>query len=148
MNPILYAEDEEDDVFFVRKAFEQVEIPNPMVVLPDGTQAIAYLSATANHSNENGSLLPPVLALLDINLPGKSGLEVLKWIRAQPALCTLPVIMLTSSIQEADVHRAYTLGANGFLQKPGKPQELVAMVRSLKDFWLTHNRTVQNSRAG
>ena len=65
---------------------------------------------------------------------------MLEWIRSQPSTCTLPVIVLTSSNQETDVHRAYLLGANGYLIKPGKHDELVTMVKGIRDFWLTQNR--------
>jgi CheY-like chemotaxis protein len=65
---------------------------------------------------------------------------VLKWIRTTPGLSTLVVVMLTSSNQEADIHRAYLQGANGYLVKPNKIEELVSMVRAIKDFWLVQNR--------
>jgi DNA-binding response OmpR family regulator len=83
--------------------------------------------------------------LLDLNLPKKSGLEVLKWIRNEPLVSTLPVIVLTSSLQDADIHRAYVQGANAYLVKPAKPDELVAMAKTIKDFWLSQNRTVEKA---
>jgi CheY-like chemotaxis protein len=144
MNPIFYAEDEEDDVFFLRKAFEKAGVPNPLAVVPDGLAAIEYLSGNGEYSDRAGHPLP-CLALLDLNLPNKSGLEILEWIRAQPSFSPLPVLILTSSTQEADVHRAYRLGANGFLVKPGKPDELLAMVKAIRDFWLIHNRAVRDT---
>ena len=73
-------------------------------------------------------------------MPGTSGLEVLKWIRTTPALCTLIVVMLTSSNQDADIHRAYLQGANGYLVKPSGIEDLIAMAKSIKDFWLVQNR--------
>jgi two-component system response regulator len=143
MNPVLYAEDEEDDVFFLRKAFEKAGINNPLVIAPDGLAAIEYLSGKGQHSERAEHPLP-CLALLDLNLPNKSGLEILEWIRAQSSLSALPVLILTSSTQEADVHRAYRQGANGFLVKPGRPDELLAMVKAIRDFWLIHNRGVRD----
>ena len=71
-----------------------------------------------------------------MNIPGISGFEILKWIRSTPAVSRLPVLVLTSSNQEADVRRAHTLGANGYLVKPGKIEELVRMIKAMKDYWL------------
>lgn len=87
----------------------------------------------------------PCLLLLDLNLPKKSGLEVLKWIRNEPAVSTLPVIVLTSSLQDADVHRAYVQGANAYLVKPSAPGDLVRMAATIREFWLVHNRTLAQS---
>src|SRR6185369_2526448 len=109
LNPVLYAEDEEDDVFFLRKAFHDAGIRNPLAIVTDGDAAVDYLSGQGRYGDRDRFPLP-CLALLDLNLPGRSGLEVLKWIRAQPSMCTLPVLMLTSSSQETDLHRAYIQG--------------------------------------
>ena len=138
MQPILYAEDEENDVLFLRLAFRDAGIANPLRVVNDGQQAIDYLSGWGPFSDRD--LYPlPVLVLLDMKMPGKSGLEVLKWIRMTPVVCVLPVIMLTSSSTESDIHRAYIQGANGYLSKPGNPEQLLAMVKSIKDYWLNQN---------
>jgi len=144
-DPILYAEDEEDDAFFVQRAFKQAGIQNRVVVAPDGLQPMDYLSGTGRFANR-AEYATPCLVLLDISMPGKSGLEVLKWIRSQPAICAMPVLMLTSSSQESDIHRAYIQGANGFLVKPGNHDELVVMARAIKDYWLVQNRTAADSR--
>jgi len=139
-NPILYAEDEENDVYFIRRAFEQAGIRNPLAVVPDGQRAINYLAGMGDYADRNKHPLP-CLVILDMKMPEKSGLEVLKWIRSQPAICVLPVLMLTSSSHDADMHRAYVQGANGYLVKPGSPDELVAMAKAIKDYWLVQNRT-------
>jgi len=140
-NPILYAEDEENDVYFIRRAFEQAGIRNPLAVVGDGQRAINYLTGMGDYADRNKHPLP-CLVILDMKMPEKSGLEVLKWIRSQPAICILPVLMLTSSSHDADMHRAYVQGANGYLVKPGSPDELVAMAKAIKDYWLIQNRTV------
>jgi len=137
LNPILYAEDEEDDVFFFQRAVEDAAILNPLAVVSDGKKALDYFSGTGSKAREHPL---PCLVILDLKLPIKSGFEVLAWIRAQPAFCTLPVIILTSSSQDMDVHRAYSQGANGFLVKPGTPSELLIMAKAIKDYWLTQNR--------
>lgn len=141
--PVLYAEDEEHDVLFMQRAFERAGVQNPLVIVENGQVAIDYLEAAAGKV----PLALPRLVLLDLNMPLKSGLEVLKWIRTQPATCALPVVVLSSSDQDSDIHRAYTEGVNGYLVKPGNPKELEAMVRALKDFWLTYNRATSGQHA-
>jgi CheY-like chemotaxis protein len=142
-HPVLYAEDEEDDVFFVKKAFKDAGISNPLVVVPDGRLAVDYLSGVGLYADRKQHPLP-CLVLLDLNLPETSGLEILKWIRIQPSICALPTLLLTSSSQEADIHRAYRQGANGFLVKPGNPAELLTMIKAIKDYWLLQNRSVRD----
>jgi CheY-like chemotaxis protein len=144
--PILYAEDEPDDVFFMKRAFALASIPNPLVTVADGQEAIDYCVARGRYANRAEHPFP-CLMLLDLNLPRKSGLEVLKWIRKEPSVSTLPVIVLTSSLQDADIHRAYLQGANAYLVKPSKADELVAMAQTIKDFWLTQNRTAEKWNA-
>ena len=136
---ILYAEDEEDDVFLMRRAFKDAAIAHRFEAVSDGNQAIEYLSGTGAFSDRVKWPLP-ILILLDLKMPGLSGHEVLKWIRARTETCTIPVIVLTSSHQESDIHRAYILGANGYLVKPGTPAELLTMVQGIKNYWLTQNR--------
>jgi len=137
---ILYAEDDENDVFLMERAFRQAGIESPPEVVNDGQSVIDYLSGANGYADREKFPLPALL-LLDLKLPSKSGLEVLKWIRSTPSCCTLPVIMLTSSNQNSDIHRAYILGANSYLIKPGKPDELVKMVNTIKEFWLSLNQS-------
>jgi CheY-like chemotaxis protein len=139
--PILYAEDEENDAFFLGRAFKEAGIVHPLVVVGDGQEAIDYCSGQGEYANRERHPLP-CLVLLDLNMPKKSGIEVLEWIRTQPALTTVPVIILTSSLQDADIDLAYRQGANAYLAKPSQPGELVAMTRSIRDFWLGQNRTL------
>jgi CheY-like chemotaxis protein len=139
IRPVLYAEDEEDDTFFLQRAFAQVGVEQKLIVVPDGQEAINYCAGAGQYSNREEHPLPCLL-LLDLNMPRKSGLEVLKWVRSEPSISTLPVIVLTSSLHDADIHRAYVQGANAYLVKPSDPGDLLAIVKTLKDFWLTHNR--------
>jgi CheY-like chemotaxis protein len=136
---ILYAEDEETDAFFVQRAFQQAGIGQRLIIVGSGQEAIDYLAGTGHYADRTRHPFPS-LVLLDLNMPGVSGLEVLKWIRATPALCTLITLMLTSSNQNIDVHRAYRQGANGYLVKPGDIDSILTMARAIKDFWLTQNR--------
>lgn len=144
--PILYAEDEEDDVFLLRRAFQSAAVSNPLVVVSDGASATDYLSGVGPYADRAAHPLP-CIALLDVKLPGKSGLDVLTWIRTKPVFSFLPVIMLSSSIEDADVHRSYVGGANGYLVKPGRPDELLALVKAFREYWLVHNRTRKTESA-
>src|SRR5579872_4055933 len=98
---ILYAEDEPDDIFFLKRAFEVTHLPHLLMAVPDGQAALEYLTGTGPCADRELNPLP-CLVLLDINMPKKSGLEVLEWIRRQPGFQSLPVLMLTSSSNEAD----------------------------------------------
>ena len=138
--PILYAEDDQNDVFFMERAFKQAGIVNPLHIVTNGTLAIDSLAGSGPYANREEHPMP-CLVLLDLNMPGKSGLDVLKWIRTQPRISTLPIVVMTSSNQDSDIHRAYLLGANGYLIKPGKPDELLVMVKGIRDYWLTQNRS-------
>ena len=142
MNPgtVLYVEDEEDDVFILRHAWKKAAIANPMHVVTDGAQAIQYLAGEAKFS-DRAEYPMPFLVLLDLKLPKESGFNVLKWIRTNPAIHTLQVVVLTSSNHPEDIHRAHALGANAYLIKPPTPNGLVEMAASLRDFWIKRAET-------
>ena len=129
---ILHVEDNPDDVVLIDVACRRAGIRTRLEVAADGDQAIAALQ---NGSGNN----PPDCVLLDFKLHGKSGLEVLAWIRSQPRLKRLPVIFLTSSCQPADVNRAYDLGANSFLVKPSDLPALVELVKTIDHYWVQSN---------
>jgi len=118
----------------VRRACPLAGVENPLVVVPNGVDAINYLAGAGAYSNRQTHPLPR-LALLDIKMPLRSGLEVLAWIRST-LKSELPVIVLTSSNQAADIEKAYQEGANAFLVKPGHPEQLVQMMKGIKSFWL------------
>ena len=143
--PVLYAEDDVNDAFLLERAFSKADIINPLVIVSDGNAAIDYLSGKGNHYQRNENPFP-CLVLLDLKMPGKSGLEVLEWMRNEPTVSTLPVLMFTSSSQEKDVRHAYLLGANGYLLKPSLPDGLLSLVRALKDFWLSSNLYIGPAR--
>jgi CheY-like chemotaxis protein len=136
--PIVYAEDDENDAILFKRAFKEAQIHNPLLVFADGNTLIEYLAGKGSYGNREKYPLP-CLILLDLKMPGKSGLEALKWIRARPSVSTLPVLMLTSSSQDGDVHRSYLQGANGYLVKPNKMDDVLAMARAIKDYWLNLN---------
>src|SRR5690242_11058819 len=114
---ILLVEDRDDDVVLAEQALKRACVTNPVRIVKDGNEAIAYLSGQGRYSSRTDHPLP-ALILLDLKLPGTDGFEVLKWIREQPETRTIPVVVLTSSEQMRDVNRAYALGANSFLVKP------------------------------
>ena len=138
LKPVLYAEDDENDVFLMERAFKKLDMAHPLRIVTDGKQAVAYLAGEELYANREENPLPS-LVLLDLSMPGKHGLDVLQWIRSQPKLTGLPVIALTSSNQESDIHRAYLLGANGYLIKPGDPDDLIRMVEGVHQHWLSEN---------
>jgi len=135
---ILLAEDGEDDAFLMRRAFEKAHLANPLNVVRDGREAIAYLSGQGIYADR--SRYPfPCLLLLDLKMPKVSGFEVLTWIRNQPELKRLPVVVLTSSTEVPDISKAYDLGANSYLVKPGTFEDLMHMVEKLGGYWLITN---------
>lgn len=132
---VLLVEDSEDDIFFMRLAWEKAGVSNPLQVVQDGQQALDYLAGAGKYADRQQYPLP-CLVLLDWKLPYLMGVEVLKWIRQQPALKTLPVLVLTSSVQTTDIDRAYRLGANAYLEKPSDGNKLLDLVKLIKGFWL------------
>jgi CheY-like chemotaxis protein len=128
---ILHVEDQEDDVFFLQQAFRRAGITQPVQVVTDGQQATDYLEGVGDFADREKYPLP-FLVLLDLNLPFKSGLEVLEWLRSRPMHRAMVVVALTSSNQEADIHRAYELGANSYVVKPSAIQQQLEMAQHLK----------------
>lgn len=132
-DPILYAEDSDNDVFLLQRAFVRAKVPHPLVTVRDGRAAIDYLESVApGVAGLRGTRPAPGLVLLDVKMPHLSGLEVLRWIRARKAFADLPVLMLSSSPSEQDIAPAFAAGANGYLVKPTRPQELESLVAGLK----------------
>lgn len=127
--PILLADDDADEAYLLVRAFGEAGVANEVRVVPDGEAAIEYLKRSR-----------PCLALLDQQLPGCSGLDVLQWIRSASPQTTLPVLLLSASTFDADVQAAYLVGANGYLVKPGRHEDTVAMASAIRDYWLRFNR--------
>jgi CheY-like chemotaxis protein len=133
---ILQVEDDPNDVFLFEYAMRKAGVMNPIQVTSDGQQAIDYLAGTGRFADRK--IFPlPCLILLDLKLPRVPGLDVLKWIRQQPARRV--VIMMSASEDDTDIAAAYRLGANGYLVKPAEAVKFQDMVKAIKDFWLTHN---------
>ena len=131
----LLVEDSEDDILLTRRAFVRANILNPLQVVRNADEAIQYLAGEGPYSNRDEFPLPSVV-LLDLKMPGKDGFEVLRWIRQQPGLNTMRVIVLTSSNTMKDVNEAYQLGANSFLVKPVEFEQFVLATLALKGYWI------------
>lgn len=142
---ILLAEDNEDHALLTRRAFKQSGLVNPLFVVEDGEQAIAYLTGEGKFGNRSEYPLPTLL-LLDLKMPRKNGFEVLEWLRGQPELAALRVVVLTTSDQIHDVNRAYQLGANSFLTKPVDFRDFVQLSSAIKGYWLWMSRAPEVSR--
>ena len=135
---ILLAEDDPNDVLLIQRAFQRSLVANPMQVVRDGEEVLAYLKGEDPFSDRERHPLP-VLMLMDLKMPRKTGLEVLEWVRQQPGLKRLPIIVLTSSNQSPDINRAYELGANSYLVKPAGFDSLLELVKNLDMYWLILN---------
>jgi CheY-like chemotaxis protein len=137
---ILLVEDLEDDVILVRRALAKANVLNPLFVVHDGEEAVAYLDGVGKYSNREEYPLPDIM-LLDIKMPKMDGYDVLREVRSRPALKSLRIIVLTSSEDMADVNKAYELGANSFLVKPLEFENYAALMRTLSAFWLHQSVT-------
>ena len=135
---ILHVEDDPNDVLLVGLAFRKAAVTASLQVVNDGEQAVQYLAGQGQFADRQKFPLP-ALVLLDLKLPRRSGLEVLAWLREQEDLRRLPVVMLTSSSQQADVKRAYDIGLNSYLVKPSLLEELVETMRRMSSYWLDLN---------
>jgi CheY-like chemotaxis protein len=137
--PLLLVEDDVNDLYFFERAAAKAGVTNPLHTVRDGQQAISYLAGAGEYADRQ-RFPKPGIVFLDLNLPVKHGLDVLKWIRANPETKTLIVIVLTSSSAELDVDETYRFGANAYLVKPADPTSLTGMLGAIKGFWLAYNQ--------
>lgn len=142
---VLIAEDSENDLLMLRRAFRQASITAPMQYVQDGEQAIAYLKGDGRFSRRDEFPLPDVL-LLDLKMPRKNGFDVLEWVRTQPSLRHLRVVVLTTSEELRDVNRAYALGAASFLTKPVNFVEFKDTIQAMYNYWMALNRRPELER--
>lgn len=141
-NTILLVEDNPKDVFLIQRAFRKAEIMTPLKVVSDGDAAVQYLAGETPYC-DRATYPIPVLVLLDLKLPRRSGAEVLSWIRQESNLQRLPVVALTSSREYSDVNRIYDLGANAYIVKPPDFDQLVHILKTLNLHWITYNEKPQ-----
>jgi CheY-like chemotaxis protein len=139
---ILLVEDNEDDILLEREALADAKLVNLMSVVRDGEQALAYLRREGEYQNAR----VPGLILLDINMPKKNGFEVLNEIKADPALMHIPVVMLTTSDNEADIIKSYARGACSFITKPMDFDKFRDVIRQFALYWALVSR-IPSSRS-
>lgn len=138
MPTVLLAEDSPDDRFLIERAIGRASTAVSLRVVHDGAQAIDYLAAAGGFADRMRYPMPRLL-LLDWKLSRRSGLDVLRWVRARPQLDALPVVVLTASAQDEDMRLAFSARANSYLQKPGVSGELLARMEATLAYWLHHN---------
>jgi CheY-like chemotaxis protein len=138
---ILLAEDNEDDVVLMKRALSRAGLSNPVHVVSDGHEAVEYLKG-AIEAKSSGCQIP-LLICLDINMPVLSGFEVLGWIREQPNLKDVPVVIVSQSDNRPDINRASHLGANSYLVKPANFDGLVNMMATMKQMLGTLEKQIE-----
>lgn len=132
----LIAEDSESDFMLLERAFRKNDIQNPIIWVQDGDEAIEYLQGAGKYSDRMKYPFPD-LVVLDLKMPRKSGLEVLQWVKEHPENRVIPTIVMSSSLLDSDVRKAYDLGANTYFVKPSDFNTLVAVVKGIHQYWAT-----------
>src|SRR3954470_12098213 len=137
---ILLVEDNRDDEELTLRALAKSKITNPVVVVRDGVEALDWMLRRGSHRNRGDEV--PQVVLLDLKLPKIDGLEVLRELRANDATKLVPIVILTSSVEEQDLIRGYGLGANSYIRKPVDFTQFVEAVRQLGLYWLVLNQPI------
>ncbi len=135
---ILVAEDNPDDVFLLRRAFSEARVSAGVEFVEDGEDVIEFLKS--GKRSTSGARPFPCLLLLDLKMPRMDGFDVLDWVRRQPGMKRMLIVVLTSSSEPRDVNRAYDLGANSFLCK-STYENLAGLVEKIHEYWLEMNET-------
>jgi len=143
---ILLVEDDATDIFFLRTALTAAGLSDLLHLAEDVQRARHYLAGVGEYGNREQYPLPD-LVLLDVKLPGVTGLEILRWMRQQPALDTVAIIVLTTSCEASDIRTAFRLRANSYLVKPGDADEMRIMVETMAHYWLRLNQPTASARS-
>jgi CheY-like chemotaxis protein len=138
---ILVADDDQNDVFFLRRAFQKSGLGHMVLDVPDGQEAIDYLRGDAAYGDRSRFPLPALL-LLDLKMPKVDGFDVLAWLKTQSEFKSLPVVVLSSSSREDDINRARALGADDYRVKPADFEELLTLAQDVANRWLRANQVV------
>jgi len=133
---VLVADDDNNDVFFLRRAFQKAGLSCPIVDVPDGEKAISYLSGSDGFSDRNRFPVPSLL-FLDLKMPKVSGFEVLEWLQKHNDLARMKVVVLSSSNLQSDMQKARSLGAHDYRVKPADIDDMINMVKDIAGRWLT-----------
>jgi CheY-like chemotaxis protein len=144
LKTILLAEDNSKDVELTLEALAEHNLANQVVVTYDGAEALDYLYRRGQYADRSGG--DPVVIMLDIKMPKVDGLEVLRTIKGDPALKTLPVVILTSSREERDMVESYQLGVNAYIVKPVQFRQFVESVKQIGVFWALINEPPPRSK--
>ena len=137
LRTILLAEDNSKDVELTLEALSEHNLANQVFVVRDGVEAMEYLRCEGKYSTRKRE--NPAVIFLDIKMPRMDGIEVLKTIRSDPSLKTIPVVMLTSSREEPDLKKSYELGANAYVVKPVDFEDFIEAVKQVGIFWAVIN---------
>lgn len=127
-------EDDRDDVFIFKRALLSANVGNPVVVVSNGQEVVDYLTHQGKYADED-KFPQPFVIFLDLKLPYLDGFEVLSWIRQQPSLQSIVVVVLTGSDESRDHQKAYTLGARSYLVKPPQPRDILQFMDSMASYW-------------
>lgn len=130
---ILLVDDNPHDVVLIRLAFRRVGIIDTIHLVKDGVEAMRYIKGEGAYADRH-QFPVPTLVLLDLKMPQTSGFDVLRWLREQPELSNVVVVVMSGSKNDGDIERAYALGASSYLVKPTRFEEMVKMMESLKDY--------------
>lgn len=137
--PILIADDDAQDAMLVRMAAQRASLGFRLECVGDGEQAIDYLMGRARYGDRQTHPFPSMM-LLDLKMPRLSGFDVLDFVRREPALRQLPIVIFSSSDDPKDIERAYESGANSYLCKPHSNDDLSALLKALEEYWCKFNR--------
>lgn len=132
---ILVAEDDPTDAYFFERAFRRAGLPVTLHFVRDGQEAVDYLAGEGQFADRTRHPAPQAV-LLDLKMPRLDGFDVLAWVRKQPGLSGVLIVIFSSSDEPRDMNRAYSLGANSYLVKPHSMAELTALVGQFKKYWL------------
>ncbi|MFH1195101.1 MAG: response regulator [bacterium] len=138
LKTILLIEDNQDDIALTLRAFKKNELKNEIIVLNDGEMAINYINCAGEFANRDAEKKHSLI-LLDLKLPKIDGIEILKSIRSNSQMKFIPVVVLTSSLEEKDIERGYSNGANSYIRKPIDFNKFQEVVQSLTNYWLMLN---------
>lgn len=131
---VLLVEDDLNDIFLVKRAFKMARIQNPLQVVTDGQEAINYLQGADKYADRDTFPLPKLM-VMDIKMPRKTGFEVLEWVKQNPVLRRVPVVIVSSSDNPTDINHAYELGANAYMVKPMDYRAVEHLFHSITHYW-------------
>jgi CheY-like chemotaxis protein len=131
---VLLVEDDLNDVFLVKRAFKTAAIRNPLQVVTDGLEAIHYLRAEGKYADRKAYPLPR-LVVMDIKMPRRTGFDVLEWVKHDPLLRRIPIVIVSGSDSPMDINRAYELGANAYMVKPVDYRAVEHLFQSITHYW-------------